>query len=97
MKEGYAVIVTKNGEAILVMGSEAVSGLEVFSGEDEDAIRSAGEQLLSFIGRDEAQPCFVCGGVEACEPDCPLNDVHSSQPALRSGEVRQRDAAQSKD
>lgn len=76
MQDGYAVTVLKNGEPILVIGSESYSGLSEFTAEDEQAIRDAGKHLLAFIGAGEPRKCFICGGLDQCESGCPAKGLH---------------------
>lgn len=54
MKPGYSVTVSKNGEAILTIEREMLSGKSEISDEEHDAIREAAEHLLSFIGFGDA-------------------------------------------
>jgi hypothetical protein len=49
MRAGYSVTVSKNGEVILTIEREMLSGAEL-SREDEEAIREAAEHLLAFVG-----------------------------------------------
>jgi hypothetical protein len=49
MRRGYSVTVSKHGVPILTIEHEWLSGAEL-SAEDEQAIRDAGEHLLSFVG-----------------------------------------------
>jgi hypothetical protein len=73
MRSGYAVIVTKDGEPILTIEREMLSGQAEFSTDDEAAIRDAGEHLLAFIG---PEPCSVCGSRRLCTgEDCSSSDV----------------------
>lgn len=74
MREGYGVIVTKNGEPILTIDSSMLSGQPEFSDEEADAIRDASEHLAAFIGPPR-EPCSVCGHMGPCTPDCPCKDI----------------------
>jgi hypothetical protein len=56
MRKGYSVTVSKHGEPILTIEREMLGGKAELSAEDEEAIRDAGEHLLSFIGPDVGQP-----------------------------------------
>ena len=50
MTEHWAVTVFRNGEEIVTIESNCLSGREL-SQEDEETIRNAAEYLLSFVGR----------------------------------------------
>lgn len=71
MREGYAVQVLKWGEPILTIEHECLSGREL-SEDEESAVRESADHLLSFVGDGTPQPCFACGGVDACVSDCAL-------------------------
>lgn len=71
MRDGYSVTVSKNGEPILTIEREMLSGIATFSDEERRAVRDAGYHLLAFIG-PEKTACFLCDGVDQCEPDCPF-------------------------
>ena len=73
MREGYAVQVLKWGEPILTIEHEMLSGKAECTPDEEQAMRDGSEHLMGFIGNGEPTPCFVCGGVEACRPDCELS------------------------
>lgn len=75
MREGYSVTVSRNGEPILTIERQMVSGQSDLSKDDAAAIRDAGEHLVAFAG-PETYTCFACGGVVACRTDCPLNEVN---------------------
>lgn len=47
--EHWAVTVSRNGQEILTIESNCVSGLDL-TYEDEGVIRNAAEHLLSFVG-----------------------------------------------
>lgn len=49
MREGYAVMIAKNGETILTIERQMLSGAEL-SSEDEEAISDAARHLLAFVG-----------------------------------------------
>ena len=57
MRQGYSVTVSKNGEPILTIEREMLSGAEL-SAEDEEAIRDAAEHLLAFVGSPDADAAF---------------------------------------
>lgn len=78
MRPGYSVTVSKNGEPILTIGPD-LSGLSEFSDEDANAIRDAGEHLLSFIGPAGPHECFACGGSAAHRADCPLGELAATR------------------
>lgn len=48
--ERWAVTVDRNGETLVTIASEFLSGKPEFTARDEETIRRAGEHLLSFIG-----------------------------------------------
>lgn len=84
MREGYSVTVSKHGEPILTIESAMLSGAEL-SAEDEQAIRDAGQHLLSFIG-PELVECPRCGGSGFTGPETGYDGVCSEcggQRALR--------------
>jgi hypothetical protein len=47
------VEVTVNGESVLEIGHNCISGKAELTEEDERAIRTAGNHLLAFIGEQE--------------------------------------------
>lgn len=49
MADTWSVEVKRNGESILVIGSESMSGRVPFDEDDEDAIYTAGKHLLAFV------------------------------------------------
>lgn len=70
-QDHWSVTVRRNGEEIVTIESNMLSGREL-SSEDEAVIRQAAEHLMAFVGDGKPTPCFVCGGVEACRDDCEL-------------------------
>lgn len=71
----WAVNVSVNGDSVVSIevgeNDGCLSGKEHLSETELDCIRQAGQHLLSFARPEETQ-CFACGGVEACEDNCPL-------------------------
>jgi hypothetical protein len=58
----WAVTVERDGEPIVTIASNHLSGREL-TPDDEETIRTAARSLLSFVGEEARQPkCFVCGG-----------------------------------
>lgn len=51
----WSVTVERNGEPIVTIESNGLSGREI-SAEDEDAIRAAAHHLLAFIGDGQPEP-----------------------------------------
>jgi hypothetical protein len=51
----WSVTVTVNGEEILTIDTQSLSGKADLSDEELDAIRFAGHHLLGFVG--ESRPC----------------------------------------
>lgn len=71
MRSGYSVTVFKNGEPLVTIEREMLSGQDPLSTEDTDAIRECGEHLTSFAG-PQRYCCFVCGGEDRHEDDCSI-------------------------
>jgi hypothetical protein len=66
-KDHWSVTVKRNGECVLTIESNCLSGREL-SADDVDCIEHAARNLLAFIGRDSSNrvPCeYGCG----CERD----------------------------
>lgn len=86
MRDGYSVTVSKNGEPILTIERRMLSGIATFSDEERQAVRDAGENLLAFIGPDKTA-CFLCDGIDQCEPDCPF-EVYEKVRAAETLETK---------
>jgi hypothetical protein len=82
--EYWSVSIAFNGVNILTIGQSKYSGdlSGVPNIEDyADIVRLAAEHLASFIGPDEPQSCFVCGGdCGSANPpvvECPMRPAAS--------------------
>ena len=71
MQRGYSVTVYKDGEPLVTIEREMLSGQDPISAQDAEAIRDAGEHLIAFAGPEHSE-CFACGGVDACKEVCPI-------------------------
>ena len=72
MREGYAVTVSKDGENILTIEHECLSGRELTEAEAR-VVWDAGEHLKAFAGDPDLTPtCFFCGSSGECSDDCNL-------------------------
>lgn len=81
----WEVEVRVDGEQVVTIGSEGyLAGLaDAELDQHAEAVREAGKHLLAFIGDGKLVACFLCGGLEQCEPDCPLNE--DSVPSADGG------------
>lgn len=56
--EHWSVTVTRNGEPLVTIETDCLSGKPEFSEEDEETIRDAARHLLSFIGEKHDAELF---------------------------------------
>ena len=60
-RDHWSVTVSRNGEELVTIESNCLSGKSDLTDEDGDVIRAAAEHLHSFIGPKRLDHCPICG------------------------------------
>jgi hypothetical protein len=87
--DGWEVCVSINGENVLTIGHNHLSGIENID-DYGDEVRNCAEHLLSFIGRPERRydPCHcIMRGREDLMPRCPFTNDCKPKAVRANGEV----------
>lgn len=69
MTDHWEVELRINGEEVLLIGNTGYLAGDPDIAEKADIVRDAAEHLIAFIGPEEPQPCFYCGGEVVIETD----------------------------